>query len=74
MRFEIAEGNVVSCVGSFGRMRDTLGVPILPMMTVYDFFIKRALDQYFPESQGSNVYALHRPSASAIRERSSRSP
>ncbi len=47
LRFEIAEGNVMSCVGSFGRMRDTLGIPIIPLMTVYDFFIKRAMDQYF---------------------------
>lgn len=47
LRFEISECNVTSCVGSFGRLRDTLGIPILPMMTVYDFFIKRALDQYF---------------------------
>lgn len=47
LRFEIAEANVMSCVGSFGRLRDTVGVPILPLMTVYDFFIKRALDQYF---------------------------
>lgn len=47
LRFEIAECNVMSCVGSFGRMRDTIGVPIIPMMTVYDFFLKRALDQYF---------------------------
>lgn len=47
LRFEIAEGNVMSCVGSFGRIRDLLGVPIMPLMTVYDFFIKRALDQYF---------------------------
>lgn len=47
LRFEIAEANTMSCVGSFGRMRDTLGVPILPLMTVYDFFIKRAHDQYF---------------------------
>lgn len=47
LRFEIAEGNVMSCVGSFGRMRDTLGIPLMPLMTVYDFFIKRALDQYF---------------------------
>lgn len=47
LRFEIAEGNVMSCVGSFGRIRDTLGVPVMPLMTVYDFFIKRALDQYF---------------------------
>lgn len=47
LRFEIAEGNVMSCVGSFGRLRDTLGIPVIPLMTVYDFFIKRALDQYF---------------------------
>jgi len=47
LRFEIAEGNVMSCVGSYGKMREFLGVPILPLMTVYDFFIKRALDQYF---------------------------
>lgn len=47
LRFEIAEGNVMSCVGSFGRMRDTLGIPLSPLMTVYDFFIKRAHDQYF---------------------------
>lgn len=47
LRFEIAEGNVMSCVGSFGKMRDYTGVPLIPLMTVYDFFIKRALDQYF---------------------------
>ena len=47
IRFEIAEANVMSCLGSYGRLRDVLGIPILPFMTVYDFFIKRALDQYF---------------------------
>ncbi|MGE0762388.1 MAG: pyruvate dehydrogenase [Bdellovibrionales bacterium] len=47
LRFEIAEANVMSCMGSFGRMRDVLGIPLLPLMTVYDFFVKRALDQYF---------------------------
>lgn len=47
IRFEIAEGNVMSCVGSFGKIRDILGIPLVPLMTVYDFFIKRALDQYF---------------------------
>jgi len=47
LRFEIAEGNVMSCVGAFGKLRDYLGIPIIPLMTVYDFFIKRALDQYF---------------------------
>jgi pyruvate dehydrogenase E1 component len=47
LRFEIAEGNVMSCVGSFGKLRDILGIPLIPLMTVYDFFIKRAHDQYF---------------------------
>lgn len=47
LRFEIAEGNVMSCMGSFGRMRDVLGIPLIPLMTVYDFFVKRAHDQYF---------------------------
>ncbi len=47
LRFEIAEGNVTSCVGSFGQLRDILGIPVLPLMTVYDFFVKRAHDQYF---------------------------
>lgn len=47
IRFDIQESNVMSCKGSFGRLRDILGIPLLPLMTVYDFFIKRALDQYF---------------------------
>ncbi|MES3036927.1 MAG: pyruvate dehydrogenase [Bdellovibrionota bacterium] len=47
IRFEIAEANVMSCVGSFGKIRDTVGIPLVPLMTVYDFFIKRAHDQYF---------------------------
>ncbi|HPI41530.1 MAG TPA: pyruvate dehydrogenase, partial [Pseudobdellovibrionaceae bacterium] len=47
IRFEISEGNVMSCVGSFGKVKDYLGIPLAPLMTVYDFFIKRALDQYF---------------------------
>ena len=47
LRFDISESNVMSCLGSYGQLRDLLGVPLLPLMTVYDFFIKRALDQYF---------------------------
>lgn len=47
IRFEIVESNTMSCMGSYGRIRDTLGIPILPLMTVYDFFVKRALDQFF---------------------------
>lgn len=47
LRFDIVEANVTSCVGSFGKVRETLGIPLVPLMTVYDFFIKRALDQLF---------------------------
>ena len=47
VRFEITEANTMSCMGSYGSMRDILGIPILPLMTVYDFFLKRALDQLF---------------------------
>ncbi|PIT99337.1 MAG: pyruvate dehydrogenase [Bdellovibrionales bacterium CG10_big_fil_rev_8_21_14_0_10_45_34] len=47
LRFDISECNVMSCVGSFGKMRDILGISIIPLMTVYDFFVKRALDQFF---------------------------
>lgn len=47
LRFEIAEANTMSCMGSYGKMRDILGIPLLPLMTVYDFFVKRAHDQFF---------------------------
>ena len=47
IRFEITEANSISCMAAFGKIQDILGVPILPLTTIYDFFIKRALDQYF---------------------------
>jgi pyruvate dehydrogenase E1 component len=47
IRFEIAEANCMSAVGSFGKMGQVAGIPFLPLMTVYDFFIKRALDQLY---------------------------
>jgi pyruvate dehydrogenase E1 component len=47
IRFEIEECNATSCVGSYGRIRDVLGIPVVPIMTIYDFFVKRALDQHF---------------------------
>lgn len=47
LRFEIEEGNAMSCCGAFGKMAHHVGVPFLPLMTIYDFFIKRALDQHF---------------------------
>ncbi len=47
LRFEIAEGNCMSAAGSFGKFFDFLGIPFYPAMTIYDFFIKRAHDQYY---------------------------
>ncbi len=47
VRFDIAESNTMSCSGSYGKMGDFTGIPFIPVMTVYDFFIKRALDQLF---------------------------
>ena len=47
IRFEIAEANCMSAVGAFGKMRDHVGLPFFPIMTVYDFFIKRAFDQLY---------------------------
>jgi pyruvate dehydrogenase E1 component len=47
LRFEIAEGNTMTCLGSIGKIAYFTGLPLIPIMTVYDFFIKRALDQLF---------------------------
>jgi pyruvate dehydrogenase E1 component len=58
IRFEIAEGNVMSCVGSYGKIRDYIGIPIVPLMTVYDFFIKRAHDQYFYNVYWKSAFIL----------------
>ncbi len=47
LRFEIAEGNCMSAAGSFGKFWYFTGVPFYPAMTIYDFFIKRAHDQFY---------------------------
>jgi pyruvate dehydrogenase E1 component len=47
IRFEIAEANCMSAVAAFGKMAHYTGLPFFPIMTVYDFFIKRALDQLY---------------------------
>lgn len=63
IRFEIAEANCMSAVGSFGKMDHVAGIPFLPMMTVYDFFIKRALDQlYYDLYWGSSFVLVGTPS------------
>jgi pyruvate dehydrogenase E1 component len=58
LRFEIAEGNVMSCLGSYGKLRDILGIPLLPLMTVYDFFVKRAHDQFFYDLYWKSSFIL----------------
>ncbi|MBK7877877.1 MAG: pyruvate dehydrogenase [Planctomycetes bacterium] len=63
IRFEIAEANCMSAAGSFGKMGHYTGVPFFPIMTVYDFFIKRALDQlYYNLYWGAEFVCLGTPS------------
>jgi pyruvate dehydrogenase E1 component len=63
IRFEIAEANCMSALGSFGKMDHLAGIPFLPMMTVYDFFVKRALDQlYYNLYWGSSFVLVGTPS------------
>jgi pyruvate dehydrogenase E1 component len=63
IRFEIAEANAMSAVGAFGKMGALVGLPFLPIMTVYDFFVKRALDQlYYDVYWGSEFILLGTPS------------
>jgi pyruvate dehydrogenase E1 component len=67
IRFEIAEANCMSAAGSFGKMGDLIGVPFLPMMTIYDFFIKRALDQlYYNLYWGSGFILMGTPSGVSL--------
>ena len=47
IRFEIAEGNCMSAAGSIGKFFHFTGIPFFPAMTIYDFFIKRAHDQFY---------------------------
>jgi pyruvate dehydrogenase E1 component len=58
IRFEIAEANCMSAAGSFGKMGYYTGIPFLPMMTVYDFFIKRALDQLYYDLYWASGFVL----------------
>ena len=63
IRFEIAEANAMSAVGSFGKMISYIGLPFFPIMTVYDFFIKRALDQlYYNLYWGAEFVIMGTPS------------
>ena len=63
VRFEIAEANCMSAIGSFGKLGHYTGLPFVPIMTVYDFFIKRALDQlYYDLYWGAEFILLGTPS------------
>jgi pyruvate dehydrogenase E1 component len=63
IRFEIAEANCMSAAGAFGKMAHFVGLPFFPIMTVYDFFIKRALDQlYYDLYWGSEFVIMGTPS------------
>ena len=67
LRFEIAEANAMSALGSLGKLGDYLGLPFAPVMTVYDFFIKRALDQlYYNLYWGSEFILIGTPSGATL--------
>ena len=67
IRFEIAEANCMSAAGAFGKMGHYTGIPLLPMMTVYDFFIKRALDQlYYDLYWGAEFVLVGTPSGTTL--------
>jgi len=67
IRFEIAEANCMSAAGAFGKLGHYIGIPLMPMMTVYDFFIKRALDQlYYNLYWGSEFVILGTPSGTTL--------
>jgi pyruvate dehydrogenase E1 component len=63
IRFEIAEANCMSAAGAFGKLGYSLGIPYMPVMTIYDFFIKRAYDQlYYNLYWGSKFLVVGTPS------------
>lgn len=47
IRFEIAEGNCMTAAGAIGKFKHFVGIPFFPVMTIYDFFIKRCHDQFY---------------------------
>ncbi len=63
VRMDIAEGAALSCVGAMGLMEQRVGVRFLPALAIYDFFIKRALDQLFYNLySGSSFLVVGTPS------------
>ena len=54
-------------VGAFGKMAEYTGVPLFPIRTVYDFFLKRALDQlYYSAYWGGSFCMLGTPSGVSL--------
>lgn len=67
IRFEITEANCMTAAGAFGKLGDSLGLPYLPVMTIYDFFIKRAFDQlYYNLYWGSRFVVVGTPSGATL--------
>jgi pyruvate dehydrogenase E1 component len=67
VRMDIAEGAALSCVGSLGLMEQQVGVRFLPAVTIYDFFIKRALDQlFYGLYSGASFLVLGTPSGVSL--------
>lgn len=67
VRMDIAEGAALSCVGSLGLMEQQVGVRFLPAVTLYDFFVKRALDQLFYNLySGASFLVLGTPSGVSL--------
>lgn len=67
IRFEIAEANCMSAVGAIGKLGAFTGLPFFPVMTVYDFFVKRALDQlYYNLYWGAEFIVLGTPSGTTL--------
>src|SRR4029079_2484391 len=52
---------------AFGRLGHYTGLPFFPIMTVYDFFIKRALDQlYYNLYWGAEFVVVGTPSGTTL--------
>ncbi|MCC6747149.1 MAG: pyruvate dehydrogenase [Deltaproteobacteria bacterium] len=58
LRFDITEANAVSAMGAFGKLGEALGLPFLPVLSIYDFFIKRAYDQLFYDLYWGSSFIL----------------
>ncbi len=58
LRFDIAEGAAMSALGALGKTGELMGSPLMPMLTIYDFFVKRALDQLFYDLYWNSAFLI----------------